>query len=380
MQDSRVILASTRRVVIKVGTRVLVASSGKPSATRLKSLVRQISALKKRNIEVVLVTSGAVGSGMSALKMKKRPSTLPELQMAAAVGQSRLMSLYDKYFSAYKVAVGQVLLTHDDLKNRERHLNVRNTINKLLERGVVPIINENDAVAVDELKFGENDILASLVTLLVEADLLLLLSTVNGLQRPDGRAKAKRVSYISSITKEEMSWAGDKGSELSVGGMKTKLLAAQTVVKAGGLVVIADGRKNKVIEEVLAGKDVGTLFGKLSKKNQSILTARKRWIAFYHRTQGDLYVDEGAVESLTKKGRSLLPIGIKRVEGSFVVGALVNVNTEAGELVARGIVEYDSAAIQKIKGCKTSDIANVLGVKNYDEVIHRDNMVLMLEG
>lgn len=376
-EGQREALETARRVVVKIGSRVLVQRTGRPDLRVIKGLVKDIARLRKEGREVVVVSSGAIGSGMEALRMKSRPTTLPELQMAAAVGQTRLMALYDKLFSAEKCRVGQVLLTHDDLRDRTRHLNARNTMMALLRNGIVPVVNENDVVAVDEIKFGDNDRLAALVALLIEADLLVLLTTVDGFQAPGKGGRMRRVALLDGVTEQTLSHAKGKGSEISTGGMASKLQAASMVAKVSAPVVIANGRTAGMLRTILKGGDVGTLIPAEQKGPQALLAGRKRWIAFFHRAQGALIVDDGARDAIEKKGRSLLPIGIRDVEGHFRGGEVVNVRTAGGVLFACGVVDYTSDQIRRIKGHRSDEIAEILGSKDYDEVIHRDNMVVL---
>jgi glutamate 5-kinase len=377
ISEQRKNLTNARRIVVKIGSRVLVQKTGRPDLVRMKALVKDIARLRREGREVVVVSSGAIGTGVHTLGLKSRPTTLPDLQMAAAVGQSRLMTTYDKLFEAEKCKVGQVLLTHDDLNNRQRHLNARNTMMALLRNGVVPIVNENDVVAVDEIKFGDNDRLAALVALLIEADLLILLTTVDGFLAPGKGGRTKRVSVLNGVTAEELSHANGKGSELSTGGMTSKLQAANMVARVSAPVVIANGCKAGILKKVLDGQDVGTLIAMEAATQDSVLAGRKRWIAFFNKPQGTVLVDEGARTAIEEKGKSLLPIGIRDVEGHFASGTVVNVKTTAGVLFACGVVDYSSDQIRKIKGLKTTDIAAALGSKDYDEVIHRDNMVVL---
>lgn len=368
---------TARRIVVKIGSRVLVQNTGRPDLARIKSLAKELAKLRKAGREVVVVSSGAIGCGVDALKLKTRPTSLPELQMAAAVGQTRLMSFYDKFFSAEKCRVGQVLLTHDDLRDRRRHLNARNTMMALLRNGIIPIVNENDVVAVDEIKFGDNDKLAALVALLIEADLLILLTTVDGFQAPGKGGRMRRVSSLKGVTDEELQHAQGKGSHLSTGGMASKLQAANMVARVSAPVVIADGRKAGVLNRVLRGDDTGTLIMADAATAQTMLAGRKRWIAFFHRAQGAIIVDDGARAAIETKGKSLLPIGIRNVEGSFAAGTVVNVRTDNGVLFACGVVDYSSDQIRKIMGHRTDELAGILGFKDYDAVIHRDNMVVL---
>lgn len=375
--QQRKALGQAKRIVVKVGSRLLVQGGGRPDVRRMRDLVKDVARLRKEGREVVVVSSGAIGTGMQALGMKTRPATLPELQMAAAVGQSRLMANYDKLFAAERCRIGQVLLTHDDLKDRQRHLNARNTMMELLRHGIVPVVNENDVVAVEEIKFGDNDLLAALVALLIEADLLVLLTTVDGFRAPTGKRGSRRVPVLKGVTPEELKHAVGKGSEVSTGGMSSKLQAANMVAKVSAPVVIADGRKARIVSRILRGEDTGTLIASEAASAGALLGGRKRWIAFFHKPQGALVVDEGAREAIEKKGRSLLPIGIREVEGHFPAGTVVNVRTVQGVLFACGVVDYSSNDIRKIKGHRTDEIANLLGSKDYDEVIHRDNMVVL---
>lgn len=375
--EQRKNLANARRIVVKIGSRVLVQKTGRVDIARMKALVKDIARLRRNGRDVVVVSSGAIGTGVHALGLKTRPTSLPDLQMAAAVGQSRLMTTYDKLFSSEKCKIGQVLLTHDDLNNRQRHLNARNTMMALLRNGVVPIVNENDVVAVDEIKFGDNDQLAALVALLIEADLLILLTTVDGFLTPAKGGRMRRVSVLNGVTAKELSQANGKGSELSIGGMASKLQAANMVARVSAPVVIANGCKAGILKKVLEGQDTGTLIASEAATQDSVLAGRKRWIAFFNKPQGTVIVDEGARTAIEQKGKSLLPIGIRDVEGHFAGGTVVNVRTAAGVLFACGVVDYSSEQIRKIKGLKTADIADILGSKDYDEVIHRDNMVVL---
>ncbi len=375
--EERKALATARRIVVKIGSRVLVQKSGRPDTARIRALVKDLARMRREGREVVVVSSGAIGIGMQALGMKSRPTSLPDLQMAAAVGQTRLMTHYDKLFSAEKCRIGQVLLTHADLKDRVRHLNARNTMMNLLRNRIIPIVNENDVVAVDEIKFGDNDLLAALVALLIEADLLVLLTTVDGFQAPGKGGRSRRVSVLNGVTADELAHAQGKGGELSTGGMASKLQAANMVAQVSAPVVIANGLTAGILRQVLAGKDVGTLIAAAAKTPDAILAGRKRWIAFFHKAQGMLVVDDGAREAVENKGRSLLPIGIRDVEGHFPAGTVVNLRTAQGVLFACGVVDYSSDQIRRIKGHRTDEIAAILGSKDYDEVINRDNMVVL---
>jgi len=372
-------LAQARRIVVKIGSRILVQRSGRPEMHRIRFLARELAKLRQAGREVVFVTSGAIGAGMEVLGMQRRPTSLPELQMAAAVGQSRLMTRYDKLFARERCKIGQVLLTYDDLKQRSRHLNARNTMLTMLSAGVIPIVNENDAVAVDEIlaKFGDNDLLASLVVHLINADLLIILTTSDGLRAPTAAGRSRRVAFLESVTPEVLAMASGKGSALSTGGMATKLEAAHAVVKTGATVVIADGRQSGIIGKILAGADTGTLIRPAADQCVKSFTGRKLWIAFFHKPKGALIIDDGARRAIERDGKSLLPIGIKKVDGEFEAGAAVDIKIADQTLIARGLVSYSSRDIRLIQGHRTDAIAGILGKANYEEVVHRDNMAVL---
>lgn len=375
--ETRRKLSQAKRIVVKIGSRILVQRSGRPEMRRIRSLVKELSRLRQTGHEVVFVTSGAIGAGMEVLGMSRRPIQLPELQMAAAVGQSRLMTRYEKLFTRERCKIGQVLLTHDDLKNRHRHLNARNTMLAMLKAGVIPVVNENDVVAVDEIKFGDNDLLASLVAQLIDAELMILLTTTDGLRKPAKSGRTQRVSHLDSITADVLGLASGKGSSLSTGGMASKLESAGAVVKNGATVVIADGRKPGIIGQILAGKDTGTLIRPAERDRAEAVSGRKRWIAVFHKPQGALYIDDGARRALVNNGKSLLPIGVNKVDGDFAKGAAVDIKSMDNTLLARGLVSYSSDAIRLIQGHRTDAIAGILGSADYEEVVHRDNMAIM---
>ncbi len=370
-------LTEARRIVVKIGSRVLVSDQGRPNQPRINSLAGELAALRHAGRDVAVVSSGAIGSGMEALGMKTRPQTIPDLQMAAAVGQAALMARYNVPFQVHGCQIGQVLLTYDDLHHRQRHLNARNALMNLLRHGIIPIINENDVVAVDEIKFGDNDILASLVSILIEADLLILLSTTDGLKAPDAKARMRRVPLLQAVTQAELRVAVGKGGAISTGGMESKLKSAQQAADAGVAVVIADGRQPGVLPRVLAGEDVGTLIAPDRAGREALRAGRKRWLAYFHRVAGALVVDDGARRALVCEGKSLLPIGIKSVEGTFEPGALVNIKDTSGVVVARGLTDYSSAQILRIKGHPTRDISAILGAADFNDVVHRDNLAVL---
>jgi glutamate 5-kinase len=353
-------LKAAVRVVVKFGTGVLTDSRKQPDPAQLEQLVAQIAGQRQAGREIVLVTSGAVGAGMGALGYEKRPVEMAALSACAAVGQSQLMTLYEKLFAAHDLRVAQVLLTHDDLEHHERHLNARNTLVTLLNRGVVPIINENDAVSFDELKFGDNDKLSALVASLLPADLLVILTTVDGVIENFGRANPKTISVIEHIDAMIEKLAGGTTSDTAVGGMKSKIAAAKIVVRSGIPLVIASGKKKNVLAKILGGEDEGTLFVAQPVK----LQGRKRWIAFFHHPQGALFVDDGAKLALREKGRSLLPPGVARCEGDFAAGDVVRICDLNGTEFARGIARFDSAAVRARKLPK-------------EELVHRDDLVIL---
>lgn len=353
-------LKNVSRVVVKVGTGVLTDSRKQPDLAQMQALVDQLAALRKAGKEVVLVTSGAVGAGMGVLGHAKRPSELAELQACAAIGQSKLMATYDKLFSAHNLPVAQVLLTHADLEHHERHLNARNTLINLLRHGVVPIINENDAVSFTEIKFGDNDTLSALVASLLPADLLVILTTVDGVIENFGKPGAKVISRLDKIDSGIEKLAGGTDSTTAVGGMKSKIQAAKIVVRSGIPLIIASGKKKNNLARVVEGKEEGTLFMPQSRR----LQGRKRWIAFFHHPRGTIYVDDGARKALRENGKSLLPPGISRCEGSFVSGDVIKICDLNGTEFARGIAGFDASEI-----CAKT-------LKRV-EVVHRDNLVVL---
>lgn len=378
-QTARKKLASSRRVVVKIGSRVLVQRNGRPDVRRMAELVDGLFALRKEGRDVIVVSSGAIACGLQALGMAKKPEDLPTLQMAAAVGQSRLMAAYDKLFTRKKCRIGQVLLTHDDLEHRRRHLNARNTMLKLLEHGVIPVVNENDVVSVDEIKFGDNDALASRSAMLVQADLLVLLTTVDGFRATDAKGRSRRVDFLTDVTADTLSHAQGKGSAFSTGGMASKLTSAAEAARMGTAVVIANGRKDGILQQIVAGANVGTLIPAAGTDEAiGALSHRRRWVAFFHHAHGQIAVDDGARDALLQRGKSLLPVGIRGVSGDFAPGDLVEVLDLAGRRIAQGLTEYSSAEVRLLKGLKTDQIRELLGAAAPGEVIHRDNLVVLM--
>jgi len=370
-------LRQARRLVVKIGSRVLVQRDGRPDLRRLRALTRDLACLQHLGRAVVVVTSGAVGTGMHALGLRTRPQAVADLQMAAAVGQSRLMAVYDRLFAAERCRIGQVLLTYADLQDRHRHLNARNTFARLLDRHIIPIINENDVVAVEEIKVGDNDVLAALVSLLIQADLLVLLTTVDGLRAPAPNGRTRRVGCLNGLTAGALALARGKGGELSTGGMASKLRAADLVAQAGTPAVIANGRMPQIIERICAGDDVGTLVQSARQHPGEAGGAFKRWLAFFQKAAGVLTIDDGACAALERKGGSLLPIGVLSAAGRFDEGDVVDIRSADGRLVARGLTEYASAALQQIRRHRSDEIAGLLGAPGPAEVVHRDKLVLL---
>ncbi|WP_066636399.1 glutamate 5-kinase [Desulfolucanica intricata] len=362
-----------KRLVVKVGSSSLAHSTGKLNLFQFEQLAIQLADLYNQGKEVLLVTSGAIGAGLGKLGIKRRPKTIPEKQAAAAVGQGVLMQMYEKFFAEYGVTVGQVLLTREDFSDRSRFLNARNTLHALLSMGVIPIINENDTVAVEEIKLGDNDTLSALVAGLVDAELLILLSDIDGLYTADPRKEptATIISEIEEITEEIENLAGGAGSQLGTGGMATKLQAARIAMHSGTAMVIARAGEKNIIRRVVAGEPVGTVFRPGNK-----LENKKRWIAYSSAVHGKILVDEGAARALLKQGKSLLPSGITAVDGVFEMGNTVSIIGPDGKEIARGITSFSSSEIEKIKGKQTREIEKVLGYKDYDEVVHRNNLVL----
>ena len=365
-------MTDVRSVVVKVGTRVLSDRHDRLDVRRVGIICEQVHALRERGLTVVVVSSGAIGAGMAELGMKKRPTTLPQLQAAAAVGQSHLMTAYDNAFRKHGYRAGQVLLTRLTMSDRQRYLNARNAIGALLALGAVPVVNENDAISVDELPdvtFGDNDTLAALVTNLMRADVLVLLSMVDGLETPDGDV----LDVVADGDDSIKAFARSEKTRLGKGGMTSKLEAADIARASGEMVVIANGRRKNVLVDLLEGKKVGTLLLPSERK----LKSRARWIGFGARPQGTLTVDDGACRALVERGKSLLPAGVVRVDGKFDKGAVVNIADKRGDIVARGLVNYDARAAAKIAGHKSTDIARLLGSRPYSELIHRDNLVVL---
>lgn len=374
--DDKLMVTSSKRVVVKIGSNVLTQDNGL-NLKVINSISRQISMLMDRKIEVILVTSGAMASGIKKIGLLKRPDEIPKRQAVAAVGQAGLIMEYEKAFERFDKKVAQILLTSDDLSNRKRYLNARNTIYTLLSWKVVPVINENDTVVIEEIKFGDNDNLAAMIALLLDADILITLTDIEGLYTKDPRNNpdAKLIPVVDSITKSIEKIAGDIPGLLGTGGMFTKIKAAKKVTAAGIPMIIAKGEKPDIITRLFAGEKHGTFF----VPGKERLSRKKCWIGYSLKPQGIIVIDDGAASAIINKGKSLLPGGIVEVEGEFMEGAPVEFRNLKNEVLGVGLVNYSSSDIKKIMGLKTGRIKEKLGQKPYDEVIHRDNLALTAE-
>ncbi|MDX1925683.1 MAG: glutamate 5-kinase [Pirellulaceae bacterium] len=376
LSTRKTILDSAQTCVVKVGSRVLTGPDGRLDRDQVGNLASQLTTLTEQGRQVVLVSSGAVASGVGKLGLPARPTDLAVLQAVAAVGQAHLIQTYEQFFSARGKHAGQVLLIADDLDDRIRYLNVRNTLLQLLRLGVIPIINENDTVAVDELMttFGDNDRLAAMVAGLLPRPVLVILSDVQGLyDRDPTAAGATVIPSVEQIDQSIMNLVIDRRTGLSKGGMGSKLRAAQFVTSSGSPVIIAGGRMENILPRLFDGEEVGTLFMPQSRS----LAPRKRWIGFTAQAAGKIHIDEGAAKAIVYEGRSLLAIGIKDVSGQFEKGDVVAIVDGEDEEIARGLVNYTAAEVRQIRGCRSPRIAEILGHRPYEEVVHRDNMALV---
>jgi glutamate 5-kinase len=371
----RRVLGGVKRIVVKVGSSILASVERGLHHEAFSHLTKEISDLKRQGYEIVLVSSGAIAAGMEKLGYKTRPQAITQKQATAAVGQTRLMNIYENYFSRYQQMVAQVLLTHDDLSHRRRFLNARNTLLTLLELGIIPIINENDTVVVDEIKFGDNDNLSALITNLVAADLLIILTDIEGLCDSDPRVNpnARCIPLVEDIDGNIEGIVEETKSEMSVGGMISKIQAAKKASRFGIPTVVARGTRDGILHQILKGKEIGTLI--LSKGEA--LSSRKHWIAFNPKPKGDVIVDDGAKKAIIQKGKSLLPSGVVKIRGVFNRGDLITCIGPRGKEFARGLVNYSAAELEKIKGLRSVQIESTLGYKYSDEVIHRDDLVVL---
>jgi len=362
-------LAAAKRVVVKIGSRMVAEETD----ARVATLAAEAKALRDRGVDVVIVTSGAIALGWRRLGYADKPRTIAGLQAAAAVGQGHLIHAYQRALAAHGLTAGQVLLTHDDVRNRRRYLNARLAFGELLARGAVPVVNENDTVSVDEIKFGDNDRLAALCTSLVEADALVILTDVDGLYDGDPASGARLIPEVRDIDREAVAVAGASTGGFGTGGMASKVQAAKIAARFGVVTVVTSGRRERPVTSILDGADAGTVFWPSVDRLQS----RKHWIAYALKPAGSVVVDAGARRALTDGKKSLLPSGVKRVEGRFGAGDAVRVVDESGAEFARGLVAFDADEVEKIAGRRSADLAAILGYATADEVIHRDDLVLL---
>ena len=369
------IIVASKTIVIKVGSRCLTDSNRHLDHQQIKNLVDQIYEIIQTGRRVILVSSGAVAAGMDRLKLTNRPKDLGQLQAVAAVGQSALIEAYNHYLTQYNIPAAQALLTNDDMKNRTRYLNMRNTLNAALDFHTLPVINENDTISVDELKttFGDNDNLAALVANLVQAELLILLSDIDGLYNGDpSDPNSHVIQTVTGVEDNVKEMVHDHLNSVSKGGMSSKLRAAQQVNSAGCSMIIAKGRDPNILRKIFASEEVGTVF----LPHGEIHTSRQNWLGFASEPLGSVFVDHGAVKALQTQGRSLLPKGIKRVYGRFDKGDVISICNAAGDEFARGLSNYSSDDIQRIRGLHSDEIEEALGRAPYEEVVHRDNIAL----
>ncbi len=372
--SQRNLLKNSRRWVIKIGSSLLTNDGRGLDRVAIAEWVRQIAGLMKRGHEVVMVSSGAVAEGLVRLGWKERPDSIHELQAAAAVGQMGLIQAYEESFQKYNIHTAQVLLDHDDFSNRQRYLNARSTLKTLMSHQVVPVVNENDTVVTDEIRFGDNDTLGALVANLIEADALVILTDQLGMYDTDPRknslAKVVSEELAGNPKLEEMASGSGKHGR---GGMTTKVKAAKLAARSGANTIIAGGRIDQVVEKIAAAETVGTLL----YAGTEPLAARKQWLAGHLQSRGELIVDDGAVNVLKRSGKSLLPVGVTAVKGDFTKGELVVIKSPTGSEIARGLVNYSSEEAAKIAGQPSQKIELLLGYKDYDELVHRDNLVLV---
>jgi glutamate 5-kinase len=373
-------IGSARRIVIKVGTRVATEGDNAFSAGVIGSLVRQIAALAEaaEPRSFIIVSSGAIALGLNRMGLERRPRELNLLQAAAAMGQSRLMHAYEREFEAVHRETAQILLTSEDIRSRPRYLNIRNTIFTLWSFGVVPIVNENDTVSFAEIRFGDNDIISAHIANMLDADLLVILTDTDGVydRNPKAHRDARIIRTVEKVTETLLAGADGKGSAFSSGGMESKIRAADIATRSGVGVVIARG-EGLDLPGILSGDEIGTWFVPAVRR----IRGRKKWMAFNPQTEGAIVVDRGAEKAILRQGRSLLPAGVKGVRGEFALGSVISIQDEDGREVARGLSNFSSAELQKIQGLNTKRIPEVLGGEAYfDEVVHRDNLVVVAQG
>lgn len=369
-------LSKVKNLIIKIGSSSLCDDEGKINKEKILNLIQQIAYIKRKGINIVLVSSGAINAGVQVMSLEKRPQTIPHKQALAAIGQASLMQIYEDLFSLFNLKCAQILLNHDDFDDRKRLMNFNHAMQALIEYDVVPIINENDTLAVDEIKVGDNDTLASLVVPAVDANMVILVSDIDGLynDNPHTNKNAHLIRNVNGITKEIEGMAKDAASKVGTGGMITKIRAAKVCNDFGCDMAIVNGNQANVLIDLLEGKDVGTYFNGEPGRN---LSARQHWIMYRSKPKGSVVIDDGAKNVLINNHTSLLPKGIIDVTGNFMTGQVIDIVDDKNKVVARGVVNYSSDEIKLIKGLKTSAIEDVLHYKDYDEVIHANNLVLV---
>jgi glutamate 5-kinase len=372
-EQRKSILKGIKKIVIKIGSAVLT-ENGVLHRPAIDRLAADIALLRKKGYQTIVISSGAIASGVGKMGLSRKPVSIPQKQAVAAIGQGSLIYAYEEAFSAHQLLVAQILLTRDDLTNRQRYLNSRNTLVTLLEWGIIPIINENDTVAVDEIKFGDNDNLSALIAHLIDSDLLIVLTDTDGLYDRDPREdpQARLIPVVERIDGQIMGFTSNYSGQWGLGGMRSKIMAARKVTASGIPVIVTNGRTAGVLREIIKGKPMGTLF----LPQRPTLSRRKHWIAFTLKPKGEIMVDEGAQKALMERGKSLLPSGILEVRGRFGIGACIRLLDINSKILGKGLVNYSSSDIRKIQGLKTSEIEKRLEYKYSDEVVHRDNMVI----
>lgn len=378
MGNRKKYLKNIKKMVIKIGSSSLTSKAGGLDKVSMKRFVNEVSSLIKRGMEVIIVTSGAIAAGLENLNIKKKPEDITLLQAAASIGQVELMRLYSDLFLTSGLKIGQILLTHEDTTRRKQYLNIKNTIKKLIGLNIVPVINENDSVAVDEIKFGDNDELAALVAILAESDILIILTDIDGMYDKNPRiySDAKLISYIDKINEDIEKAAGGIGSTYGIGGMESKIKAAKICSFSGIKTIIANSRRKNILNKIIAGEDVGTFFAPQTvKKVKSI----KKWIAFGMKTKGGIVIDRGAEEAVLNKGKSILAVGVVKVDGKFNKGDTLKVFSLDSKLIAKGISNFSSEDIEKIKGKNRDKILSEFDTSMCSEVIHRDCLVVFKE-
>ncbi|MBU2563064.1 MAG: glutamate 5-kinase [Actinobacteria bacterium] len=378
MGNRKKYLKNIKKMVIKIGSSSLTSKAGGLDKVSMKRFVNEVSSLIKRGMEVIIVTSGAIAAGLENLNIKKKSEDITLLQAAASIGQVELMRLYSNFFLTSGLKIGQILLTHEDTTRRKQYLNIKNTIKKLISLNIVPVINENDSVAVDEIKFGDNDELAALVAILAESDILIILTDIDGMYDKNPRiySDAKLISYIDKINEDIEKAAGGIGSTYGIGGMESKIKAAKICSFSGIKTIIANSKRKNILNKIIAGEDVGTFFAPQTvKKVKSI----KKWIAFGMKTKGGIVIDRGAEEAVLNKGKSILAVGVVKVDGKFNKGDTLKVFSLDSKLIAKGISNFSSEDIEKIKGKNRDKILSEFDTSMCSEVIHRDCLVVFKE-